>query len=108
MFDIFMSALSTLNNNVLWGIPMVVLMIGTGIFLFFVIKGVVFTRFNIVMRYTTKTLFHRSDKSELEHGSISPFQAVCTALAGRSAPATSLEWHSLLLPAVLDLFFGCG
>lgn len=82
MFDIFMSALSTLNNNVLWGIPMVVLMIGTGIFLFFVIKGVVFTRFNIVMRYTTKTLFHRSDKSELEHGSISPFQAVCTALAG--------------------------
>ena len=82
MFDIFMSALSTLNNNVLWGIPMVVLMIGTGIFLFFVIKGVVFTRFNVVMRYTTKTLFHRSDKSELEHGSISPFQAVCTALAG--------------------------
>ena len=81
MFDHFMSILSTLNDNVLWGLPMVVLMIGTGVFLLIVTKGAVFRRFNVVMRYTTKTLFHRPDKSELEHGAISPFQAVCTALA---------------------------
>ena len=81
MFDRIMSMLATLNNNVLWGIPMVVLMIGTGVFLLVVTKGVVFARFNVVMRYTTKTLFRRPDKSELEHGAISPFQAVCTALA---------------------------
>ena len=81
MFDQFMSLLAALNANVLWGIPMVVLMIGTGAFLLVVTRGVVFARFNVVMRYTTKTLFRRPDKSELEQGAISPFQAVCTALA---------------------------
>ena len=81
MFDQFMSVLAALNTNVLWGIPMVVLMIGTGVFLLVVTRGAVFTRFNVVMRYTTKTLFKRADKSELGEGAISPFQAVCTALA---------------------------
>ena len=81
MFDHFMSMLATLNNNVLWGVPMVVLMIGTGVFLLVITRGVVFTRFNVVMRNTTMTLFHRPSKAELEHGAISPFQAVCTALA---------------------------
>ena len=76
MLDQIMSMLAALNNNVLWGIPMVVLMIGTGVFLLIVTKGAVFTRFNVVMRYTTKTLFNRPNKSELEHGAISPFQAI--------------------------------
>lgn len=81
MLDHIMSALAALNNNVLWGIPMVVLMIGTGVFLLIMTRGVIFTRFNVVMRYTTKTLFRRPSKSELAEGAISPFQAVCTALA---------------------------
>ena len=65
MFDLLMSVISALNTNVLWGIPMVVLMLGTGVFLLFVIHGVVFTRFNVVMRYTTKTLFQRQDRPVL-------------------------------------------
>ena len=81
MFDFFMSAITALNDNVLWGVPMVVLMLGTGVFLLFIIKGVVFSRFNVVMRYTTKTLFQRANPSEAGEGTISPFQAVCTALA---------------------------
>lgn len=64
MFDFLMSAITALNDNVLWGVPMVVLMLGTGVFLLFVTRGVVFSRFNVVMRYTTKTLFQRQDKSE--------------------------------------------
>ena len=60
---------------------MVILMIGTGIFLTFLTKGVIFTKFNVVMRYTTKTLFRKVDKSQMEEGAITPFQAVCTALA---------------------------
>ncbi|MBQ9167568.1 MAG: sodium:alanine symporter family protein [Oscillospiraceae bacterium] len=70
-----------LNDNVIWGLPMVILMIGTGLFLTFLTKGVIFTKFNVVMRYTTKTLFKKVDKSKLEEGAITPFQAVCTALA---------------------------
>lgn len=70
-----------LNDNVIWGLPMVILMIGTGVFLIFVTKGVIFTKFHVVMRYTTKTLFQKRDKAQIEAGAISPFQAVCTALA---------------------------
>lgn len=70
-----------LNDNVIWGLPMVILMIGTGIFLLFLTKGVIFTKFHVVMRYTTKTLFQKRDKAQIEAGAISPFQAVCTALA---------------------------
>ena len=81
MFDRFMSILAALNTNVLWGVPMVVLMLGTGVFLLIITKGVVFTRFNVVMRYTTMTLFRRGDARDAGEGTISPFQAVCTALA---------------------------
>lgn len=99
MLDQIMSMLAALNNNVLWGIPMVVLMIGTGVFLLIVTKGAVFTRFNVVMRYTTKTLFNRPNKSELEHGAISPFQAVCTALAATLGTGNIVgEYLPLLIP----------
>ena len=79
--EAIMNFIGTLNDNVIWGLPMVVLMIGTGLFLTWLTKGVIFTKFNIVMRYTTKTLFQKVDKSQLEEGAITPFQAVCTALA---------------------------
>ena len=38
MFESFMSAIAALNTNVLWGVPMVVLMLGTGVFLLFVTR----------------------------------------------------------------------
>lgn len=60
---------------------MVTLMIGTGLFLIRTTKGVIFTRLNIVMRYTARTLFQKSNDAKTEEGTITPFQAVCTALA---------------------------
>lgn len=80
MKDIF-KFVENLNNKVIWGLPMVVLMLGTGAFLTVITKGVIFRHFGIVMRYTLKTLFKRKDKSKTNKGEISPFQAVCTALA---------------------------
>ena len=79
--EAILNFVGALNDNVIWGLPMVILMIGTGLFLTFLTKGVIFTKFHIVMRYTTKTLFQKVDKSQLEAGAITPFQAVCTALA---------------------------
>ena len=72
---------SILNDKIIWGPPMVVLMIGTGIFLMFVTKGVIFSRFPIVLRHTAGTLLRKGDQPEVEEGTITPFQAVCTALA---------------------------
>ena len=68
-----------LNNNIVWGIPMLVLMLGTGIFLLIRIKGVIFTRFGTVMTNTLKTIFEKQWNTQ--PGTITPFQAVCTALA---------------------------
>ena len=70
-----------LNDRIVWGLPMVILMIGTGIFLCFVTGGAIFTRFSIVMRYTAGRLLRKADESQAEKGTITPFQAVCTALA---------------------------
>ncbi len=79
--DAIMNLIGFLNDKILWGPPMVILMIGTGIFLTVLTKGVVFTRFNIVLRYTVRTLFRKSCEPEPDEGAITPFQAVCTALA---------------------------
>ena len=68
-----MNVIETLNDNVIWGLPMVILMIGTGLFLTVITKGVIFTKFGTVMRYTTKTLFKKVDKSQMEEGTITPF-----------------------------------
>ncbi len=73
--------IENLNDNVIWGLPMIILMIGVGVFLTILTKGAIFTKFNVVMRYTTKTLFKKVDKNQLDEGAITPFQAVCTALA---------------------------
>ncbi len=67
-----------INSTVVWGIPMVAFILGIGIFLFFVTKGVLFRRFDIVLRYTIKTIFQKQPSSK---GTVTPFQAVCTALA---------------------------
>lgn len=73
--------ISLLNDKVIWGIPMVVLMIGTGIFLLVLTKGIIFRKFGILMKYTAGTIFKRKKKEERGEGTITPFQAVCTALA---------------------------
>lgn len=76
-----LAVIGNINDSVIWGLPMVILMIGTGIYLTVLTKGVIFTDFNIVMRYTAKTLFQKSDGIQSGDGVITPFQAVCTALA---------------------------
>lgn len=68
-----------LNDNIIWGIPMLVLMIGTGLFLTIRTKAIIFTRFGTVMANTLKTIFLK--QKNVESGTITPFQAVCTALA---------------------------
>lgn len=79
--DAIMNTIGQLNDKVIWGLPMVILMIGTGIYLCFVTGGAIFTRFSVVMRYTAGTLFRKADKARVDEGAITPFQAVCTALA---------------------------
>lgn len=75
-----MEIVKWLNDTIIWGIPMLVLMLGTGLYLTFKTRAVIFTRFGTVMANTLKTIFRKP--KEIEVGTITPFQAVCTALAG--------------------------
>ena len=65
-------------NGLVWGIPMLVMLIGVGVYLTIRTKGIQFSRFGYAMKNTIGKVFQ---KAEREEGAISPFQAVTTALA---------------------------
>ena len=65
-------------NNIVWGWPAMILILGVGLYLTLASKGLQFRRFGISMKETLGKVF---DKKEAAEGSITPFQAVCTALA---------------------------
>ena len=65
-------------NGIVWGIPMMILILGAGIFLSVRCGFPQFTHFIHIMKNTLGKAF---EKSEQKEGSISPFKAMCTALA---------------------------
>ena len=65
-------------NNIVWGIPMLALLVGTGILLTILTRGFQFRRFGYTMRNTIGKMFQ---KQEAGKGEVTPFQAVTTALA---------------------------
>ena len=68
-------------NDFVWGPIMLVLLVGTGVFLTCRTGWVQVRWFGYIMKNTVGSLFSRSGKKD--HGSnLSPFQAVTTALAG--------------------------
>ncbi len=71
-------ATQNINSTIIWGIPMVTFLLVVGMVLMFVTKGALFRHFGVVLQYTVRTLFRKQSSVD---GSITPFQAVCTALA---------------------------
>ncbi|PNV62714.1 sodium:alanine symporter family protein [Clostridium sp. chh4-2] len=65
-------------NSFVWGIPAMVCIIGVGLFLSIRTHFIQFRRFRYTFKVTVGRLFHKKEASD---GSITPFQAVCTALA---------------------------
>ena len=65
-------------NEFLWGLPLIVAIMGTGIFLSFGLSFVQFTKLPFALRNTLGKVFDKVDSSE---GDISPFTALATALA---------------------------
>lgn len=68
---------STINGFV-WGVPMLVLLVGAGILLTVRTAGVQFRKFGYAMKNTLGKIFK---KSEAGAGEVTPFQAMSTALA---------------------------
>ena len=65
-------------NGFVWGVPAMVCIIGVGILMSIRTKFIQFRKFPYAMKATLGKIFK---KTEAGQGSITPFQAVCTALA---------------------------
>lgn len=65
-------------NSFVWGIPAMICIIGVGLLLSFRTRFIQFRKFGYTFKVTVGRLFH---KKEAADGAITPFQAVCTALA---------------------------
>ena len=68
-------------NNVVWGVPMLALIILTGLFYTLRTKGFQFTHLGEVFQNTISGILNPNKKSKKEKNSISQFQALTTALA---------------------------
>ena len=76
-----METITTVNaavNNFVWGVPAMICIVGVGLWLSVQTKFIQFRRFGTSMRETFGKMFHRTDATQ---GAVTPFQAVCTALA---------------------------
>jgi AGCS family alanine or glycine:cation symporter len=73
MFSSFNSFLDAVDSFV-WGIPLIVLILATGVLLTIRIKGMQFAKLGLAL----KSIFRKPDG---EHGEVSSFKALCTALS---------------------------
>ena len=75
------NAITQINNTIngfVWGLPMMVLILGVGVYLSVRCGFPQFTHFAHIMKNTLGKVFEKTEKKE---GAVSPFKAMCTALA---------------------------
>ena len=70
--------INTAVNNFIWGVPAMVCIIGVGLYLSLRTRFLQIRKFPYAIRTTIGRMFRKKNASD---GAITPFQAVCTALA---------------------------
>ncbi len=81
MFENFLKTVENVNgavNGFVWGVPAMICIIGVGLLLAIRTKVIQFRKFPTAIKSTLGKLFKKDTAGK---GSITPFQAVCTALA---------------------------
>lgn len=73
------ASINQVVNGFIWGVPAMICIIGVGLLLSVRTRFIQIRKFGIAMKNTVGKIF---DKTQAKDGSMSPFQAVCTALAG--------------------------
>lgn len=69
-------------NGILWGLPLIVLMIGTGLY-FTVRSGFFqFRHFGWIMKNTIGTIFNKQERQGDGNGMLTSFEAISTAIGG--------------------------
>ncbi|AIF42283.1 sodium:alanine symporter family protein [Virgibacillus sp. SK37] len=65
-------------NDILWGAPSLILLVGTGLFLTFILKGLQFSK----LLYALRLAFFKDKEDNETEGDVSNFKALMTSLAG--------------------------
>ena len=74
----FITRINGAVNDFVWGVPAMILIIGVGLYLTLRTRFIQLRKFGASMRETVGRIFRRGEAAQ---GAITPFQAVCTALA---------------------------
>ena len=74
----FITELNSTINGFVWGLPMMALILGVGIYLTVRCGFPQFAHFGHIMKNTLGNAFEKTEKKK---GAVSPFKAMCTALA---------------------------
>lgn len=76
-----LSTIENINNvvnNFIWGVPAMICIIGVGLYLSIRMDFIQIRKFTYAMKVTIGRIFRKREASD---GALTPFQAVCTALA---------------------------
>ena len=104
MVEIIM-AVNNAVNNFIWGVPAMICILGVGMFLSIRTGFLQIRKFPYAIRTTIGRMFRKKDASD---GSMTPFQAVCTALAATVGTGNIAEWRERLPSAAREPSSGCG
>ena len=82
----FLNAILSINewlNNIVWGAPMIILIVGAGLFLSVRTGFIQFRKFSFAIKNTIGKIFLKKNRKvkSRDKGSLSPIQALTTALA---------------------------
>ena len=79
-------------NNFIWGVPAMICIIGVGLYLSIRTNFLQIRKFPYAIKVTIGRMLRKREASD---GSLTPFQAVCTALAATvgTGPETVSDFH---------------
>ncbi len=101
----FITSVNTAVNSFIWGVPAMICIIGVGLFLSLRTRFIQIRRFPYAIRTTLGRMFSKKDASE---GAITPFQAVCTALAATVGTGNIAGVAGAIAIGGRALYSGCG
>ena len=95
-------SINNVVNNFIWGVPAMICIIGVGLYLSLRTGFVQIRKFPYALKTTLGRIFKKKEASD---GSMTPFQAVCTALAGQLGRGGHRHRHRRTGSCILDVDF---
>ena len=95
----------------MWGNPLLILLVGGGIVLAFIIKGIQFRKFGFIWRNTVGTIFRKDGNARKTEDGVSPLQVLIAAVGATVGTGNIVGVSSAIAiggPGALFWMFICG